>query len=133
MNKWYSAFLFRGITSKQLHVTHKFLGDQTEENTVDIVDILDDYFSAPRRVPQVVFNKEAFFGENSDQRVLLPQGGTAELLLPDLREILDPYRRDDFTEYLPHVTTNLDTVQHSMDRYALMCDGRVVRFWRLQG
>lgn len=113
-----------------LHCTHKFIGDMSETRTKLVEKIIDKYFdekSFESFSPK--FDKEKFFGENEDVRVLATSAPKENFYL-DLRELLDPFRKDDF-DYNPHVTCDQDEIEEPFTRYVLMKGDDIVREWKV--
>lgn len=127
--KVYTAFLFDGYPdSNVLHCTHKYIGDVDNETLSEIRGIIGNYFKTSKLAPSIVFEQEAFFGEDSDVRVLIPKEFNKEDFHPALRSALDSFRKDDF-DYSPHVTTTLDKVNFPISDYALLVDGETSVSW----
>lgn len=100
-------FLFDGIDHPDiLHVTHKYFKPFDDKEKV--IEILEEYFDQhPFEDIREVFDKEEFFGEEGDIRVLRP--ASSEKFLIDLKNKLDELEEDKWPEYKPHVTVNANT------------------------
>jgi hypothetical protein len=136
MDKYYTAFLFEGYTPEELHVTHKYFGEQTPERMIAIWEIVDWWFSEnPFRSFVPVFNRVDLFGPENNIRVLTPSLSLNETLritdfLPGLREKINIFRKDDFGEYRAHVATDLpEIVDKKVDRYALIKGKEIQNVW----
>lgn len=128
MSKFYTAFLYD--TEAAVHCTHKYLGTLDNNQLIEVTMILDSYFKKPRTLPRVAFDQPDLFGFNKDIRVLVPTVWNTKDFLPDLREKLQPYKRDDY-DYRPHISTGARKLL--VDRfayYALMTGPVVVKAWR---
>lgn len=128
MSNYWTCFAYEGIPPKDLHCTHKYLGEQSDFYFCDIhIDILQ-YFRYKEEYeppPVVNFNKIDWFDHI---RVLLPSEPVS--LFPLLREWLDVYRKDDFP-YNPHVTCYTeDEINKPFTRYCLMKDDEIITQWR---
>lgn len=109
--KYYTCFTFGSIDPDALHCTHKYLGELDKDDAAIVVDVVHEYFERGGRLvfPRAKFDTVWKFGPNKDTRVLIAK----QIYLPDwwmdLRFQLDVFRKDDFPEYRPHVTTNVIT------------------------
>jgi len=112
-----------------LHCTHKYLGDLSTKEVLEVSKIIDDYFKDnPFTSFSPVFEEEDFFGPNNEVRVLKAKNPKSDFLL-DLKKKLDKFRKDDYS-YNPHVTTDLDKVSKSVTRYILTREDDIVREWK---
>ncbi|MDB4330334.1 hypothetical protein N9948_01290 [bacterium] len=103
---FWTTFSFKGTDPKDLHCTHKFLGEQNDPSVKKILITLDNYFSKnPFKSFKTVFGKEEFFGENAEVRVLTPFEYNEKNFLLDLKNKLNKFMPDDYPDYKPHVTT----------------------------
>lgn len=128
MPKYYTTFLFRGVTNpRTLHCTHKYLGELNAQDLNLVEYLLAEYFQIPRRAPLWLFTIEDFFGPQKDIRVLkVPPFFTDPLA--SLREKLSKIRKDDYP-YTPHVTTGTrEFLDIKMDRYALVSNEEGVKW-----
>lgn len=123
---YWTCFAYAGVEPGALHCTHKYLGEQQDEDLGRIQAILESYFATPRKVPTVVFRREDFFGPDGDVRVLRPESDDASWFLLDLRKRLDTFAEDDYPEIKPHVTTTLDAVMMPFTRYCLCQGGKIL-------
>lgn len=129
--KAYTAFLFQGYSPEILHCTHKYLGEVSYQTLQEISAHIKLYRSTQNfQPPKVVFDKREMFGENADTPVLVPSVYDLKDFFPNLRAFLGQYRKDDFPEYRPHVTTVLDKVDMPFVSYALIVDGLIYDFWK---
>jgi SPP1 gp7 family putative phage head morphogenesis protein len=123
--KVYTAFLFKGYPNPDtLHCTHKYIGEVDSWMLSVISEIISNYFDKPRVAPSIVFEQEAFFGEDNDVRVLIPKEYNKKDFHPHLRSALECFRKDDF-DYRPHVTTTFDKVDFPIVSYDLIVDGKI--------
>jgi hypothetical protein len=127
MTVYWTCFAYEGMHPKDLHCTHKYLGEQSGPHVWDIHEILSFYFyNHTYQVPVVNFNEIQWFDHH---RVLLPSEPVS--LFPILRKMLDDYRDDDFP-YNPHVTCyDEDEINHPFTRYCLMKDCEIITQWGL--
>jgi len=103
---FWATFVFKGTSPGDLHCTHKFFGEMEDSSVKSILSTLDKYFSKnPFKTFKTVFNKEEFFGQDKNIRVITPVFINKSNFLVDLRDKLQKYKPDDYPEYLPHVTT----------------------------
>lgn len=126
MSKKYCTMFALAEDHEDLHCTHKFLGNLTPNQVKAVEVILKLYFEKnPFESFKVKFDKEKFFGENEDIRVL----GTSESnekFLKDLRKTLDIFRDDDFG-YNPHITTDeLSVINKPFTRYLFTCGDDII-------
>lgn len=120
---YWTCFYYEDYTPDELHCTHKFLGKQNSQDVKTILKILDNYFKAnPFNPFKIVFGKEEMFGPDKDIRVLVPNDTKdKDLFLMDLRKRLDKFKKDDYPEFRPHVTTvTLNKVDKPFKGYALL-------------
>lgn len=131
--KFWTAFVFKGKDPNDIHVTHKFLGEQPNKCVDEIERICNRYFNTPRPTFRPRFDKEQFFGVKNDIRVLVPSKAVDSFyLLSDLREELEVYRAEDFGDYLPHVSTpEYKVIEITLVAYVLMCGKNVYQRWDL--
>lgn len=130
----FSCFLFEGEEDfEKLHVTHKYFAEQPAANIYHICKIMDAYFAAhPFKPVDLVFDKEEWFGKDKEVRVLTPSTSIkappkAHPLLLDLREELDQFRKDDYSTYKPHVTTDLEVIDRPLVNYIFVVGAKVLR------
>lgn len=132
--KYYTALLDT-TAPDGLHITHKYLGEQSPEKLAEITTMLDEFFqmSGPvTPVREVLFNQPTFFGPHHDIPVLLPAAGTeAVAFRPALRTMLDKFNKDAWDNYRPHVTTREKSVRFQINFYALMHKSTIVKVWPL--
>jgi len=127
-DSWWTAFMFEDTPNpNDLHVTHKYLGKLESDQIKETLSIMDAYFKKKKFKPfQMVFDKEEWFGDEKDTRVLrptdLPDKDKQEVFMLDLKSQLDEkIKKDDYPEYKPHVSTNdFDMVDRPITRFALM-------------
>lgn len=132
MIKYYTAFIFH--EDNPVHCTHKYLGQQSEDDLQGILDEIDEYFgSAQREMPFIQFNVRKWFGKGKNTPVLAPSSDEDwyPKLHMGLREKLDRYRPDDYGSYKPHVTTGAKEVFEEFGYYALMSGTTVLKTWPL--
>lgn len=141
--KFYTAFVMYvrdGVTGEllQLHCTHKYLGEQTNEQMGDVARICGRYFSQARAFPKAVFNKREEF-QKEPPRWRQPRERLVSVLtsfihrdafFPDLKLELDKFRADDFEEYKPHITlAKYPSVSGIFQAYAIMSGEQVICCW----
>lgn len=108
-----------------LHCTHKYLGELTDNELKALKIILNFYFDKnPFKSFKAKFDKEKMFGEEKDTRVLITSEKVSKFL-PELKTTLDLFREDDF-DYSPHITTDEDEIHRPFTRYILVCDDKVI-------
>lgn len=128
--KYYTAFIYAKTNEAHvLHCTHHYLGELSKADALRVERIVDAYFLKERKLPRVAFDRVDFFGEKKDIRVLRPAITKVEDFLPDLKTELSKFRKDDFPEYKPHVTTALDRVDEPFKYYALISKAGIHRTW----
>lgn len=124
----WTCFAFKDHIPDDLHCTHKFMGEQSPEAIEEICNILDSYFEAQPFGPfQVLFKEEDWFGQNKDVRVLKPSQEAGKEFLPDLRKQLDPFMKDWYDGWKPHVTTDMAEVNMPFTRYCLFQGDKILR------
>ena len=130
--KLYTAFIYD--LEAKLHCTHKYLGQQADDDRLQIAETISAFFATPRTMPCILFNHREVFGPRSHPvNVLTPEPGIdwPERMFPELRLALDDYRPDDYGSYKPHVTTDALEIGFPFQYYALMTGGHtVLRKWR---
>ena len=124
-----TMFMFEGCDIPDvLHCTHHYMGKGlTDKDIEKIKDILIEYFKEkPFKTISKVFDKEEFFGENKDVRVLRPESKTGLLL--DLRDQLNQLYPDKWPEYKPHVSVsqNVDKIDAPIVNYILCKGGEIL-------
>lgn len=128
---YWTTYLFEGIDPNDLHVTHKFLKSQSEEDKEDILSILNEYWN--KNVFESftpVFDTEDFFGENRDIRVL--RCNDSRFNRTDLRDKLDKFAEDQHGSYKPHVTTDLPRLKKKIIGYAFMYGKHPIKIWGIK-
>lgn len=138
MNTYWTAFFGRDISDVRsntenpaiVHVTHKYLGEQSEETESKLVSIVTEYFTADfenKIVPRMEFSKIDYFGENYSRVLCMTNHQFKKYLFMDLRKQLDVFRKDDFPDWRPHITTDLEFSKiFVFDYFALMRDKEIV-------
>jgi hypothetical protein len=138
MNTLWTAFFGRDIAHVRsntsdapvFHVTHKYLGEQTDIVESQITSLIVDYFSnnpEDKIVPRMEFSKIDYFGENYSRVLCMTNHQFKKYLFMDLRKQLDAFRKDDFPDWRPHITTDSDTSKiFVFDYFALMRNDDVV-------
>lgn len=127
---YYSAFIFQGIPDPEVaHVTHKYMADQTPESAAEIEEMMDDYFASPKKFPRAAFTERQMFGPDKDVPVLTPKSVDLKDWFPELRTSLEKFKKDEHGEYKPHVTTDQEVIDVPFAGYALMYDGKIIRYW----
>lgn len=125
---YWTCFSYEVFPPHELHCTHKFLGEQSEENAKKILAILDSYFSKNSFVSfKPHFNTSVFFGKNKDVKVLKLDKFDKDLFLPELRKMLNAFRKDDYAEYSPHVTTLKDSINLPFKNYCFMFGDKIIK------
>lgn len=127
---YWTCFAYDGIEPSDLHCTHKYLGEQPEINVQQILDLLDLHFEERSYTPFTPsFDREDFFGHDQEIRVLTKDDEKYpnSLFHPDLRLLLGVFRKDDFPEYKPHVTTDEQIVDLPLTRYCLMQGDKIIK------
>lgn len=125
---YWTCFAYEGFTPHELHCTHKFFGEQTEENAEKIITILDNYFAKNSFKPfKAHFNTTSFFGKNKDVKVLKLDKYDKDLFLPELRKMLDTFKKDDYAVYSPHVTTLKDSINLPFKNYCFMFGDKIIK------
>lgn len=124
---YWSCFAFDGITPDELHCTHKFFGEQTEESAAEILQVLNAWFQDnPFEDLTPVFEREEFFGKDREVRVLTQKNPSdSSKFLLELRKQLDAFAEDNYPGYKPHVTTDLPKVDKPLTRYCF-CRGNEI-------
>lgn len=116
------------------HVTHKYLGHESEVDRRDVDEcaaLVNEYFRVKRPVAGTwTFDRPDRFGPDKDVHVLR-RDPSPDMML-DLRDDLDLIIPDKWSEYRPHVTC--DSVYKAItirpERYVLACgEGNFVREW----
>lgn len=125
---YWTAFAYEGLDPNDYHCTHKFLGDLSAEDAISIGNILVDYFDQnPFQSFTARFDKEEFFGENEDVRVLTTDE-PVNSFLPELRNKIN-FREDDFS-YNPHVTDDdAKEIELPFQRYVYMRGKEILVEW----
>lgn len=126
---YYTAFLYEGKTPKELHCTHKFLGNIPASEVIEVIKVIDEYFAhKPRTFPLIRFDMTEVFAKSV--RVLTPSYSGIKIL-PGLRGYLDCFSRDQYDGYRPHVTCGLAVVDEPFSSYALIGPGGIiVKEWK---
>lgn len=134
--KYYTAFhLEDDFGIPDCHVTHKYLGEQSDENLARIMPILNSYMidharelSEPRTW---VFDQFEMFGPEHDIPVVAAEPKNNMLL--DLRDQLSEFRKDDFPSYRPHITlpdaSNVKALVAKPVRFALISGDTIIKEW----
>jgi 2'-5' RNA ligase len=132
---YWTCFAFDDIHPDNLHVTHKYLGEQPNASLAIIHVILDRYFRKNGFDGlHPVFSEERMFGPNNDVRVLVPLDRVGDHnYLMDLFVRFDRIHQESFPEYKPHCTTDLKNVTKPLTRYCLMSDHNIIREWKANG
>ncbi len=122
-----SMFIFDGVNHPDvLHCTHKYFGKDFKD-TDKVLEILKLWFKEnPFKIIKESFDKEEFFGEKNDIRVLRPESN--KKFLPELKDKLEELTPDKWPEYKPHVTVsaNVDKIDIPIVDYALVKGGKVL-------
>jgi hypothetical protein len=127
---YYTAFTFQDNFHTKLHVTHKFLGSLDVQQVEEIKIVLDEWFSFHPFMPfQVLFDRPAKFGPNKSEDVLLCNPKEKYRFLPGLRRLLDHYRRDDYPEYSPHVTSGASKIDLQITGYIFAQGAEVLGYY----
>lgn len=131
---YWACFAFEDEIPDDLHCTHKFFGEQTENMRDAILNTMENYFTKnPYQTIEAKFDHEEFFGENKDVRVLrLEDSASLDPFLLDLRKKLDAFADDRFPGYKPHVTTDLDVVEKPLTRYCFCQGDKILREWKAE-
>ncbi len=121
-----ALFLFEGCDLPDvLHVTHHYFKDFHDDKKV--IKVLKDYFKEhPFKPIHTVFDKEAWFGDEKDKRVLLPK--SKKDLLLDLQSKLHEICPDKWPTYAPHVSVsdNVDKIDAPIVKYMLIRGNKVL-------
>lgn len=125
---YWTAFAFEDDPN-DLHCTHKFMGDLDKDQEKLVKAVLDGYFKLkPFKKFKAKFDKEEFFGESEDVRVITTSDSKDKFHL-ELRDMLNPLREDDF-DYNPHVTCDEDNLNKEFTRYVLMKGKKILQEWK---
>lgn len=124
--KVYTAFLFKDPKLSHLHCTHKYLGECTTREATIYIKLIGDYFDRRGGFSPFTLRFEGIdYFKPANVRVLKAYGAIQRY--QDLRQMLGLIREDDFAEYVPHVTTDLDgPIESVFGSYALMSGKEVV-------
>ena len=57
---FWTTFIFRGTDPKDLHCTHKFLGEQDDASVKKIISTLDNYFAKNLSLQNRLFPRQSF-------------------------------------------------------------------------
>lgn len=132
MMTYWTAFAVKGHYPREVHCTHKYLGELEPWEAEELMRVLERWFFAyPFQPFSRLFTRRRLF---KDQRVLLP---VFEPVMPiveldGLRARLDCFRADDFA-HRPHITTRESFVWPRFDRYVLVRGGETFRTWWPRG
>lgn len=129
--KYYAAFIYDKTASDYvLHCTHHYLGELDRDQLRQVEKMIDGYFLKERELPHVAFNQIDYFGPEKDIRVLRPLKTSVADFLPDLKAKLEGFRKDDFPEYKPHVSTEqMSSIDKPFQHYALISKKGIARTW----
>ncbi len=125
--KIYTAFLFEGHDTAELHCTHKYIGEANSRLIYDVISAFHESRVIQIGAPDTAFDRETFFG---DTRVLLPSHPGEFNRFAGLKFMLDKFRSDEFP-YNPHVTTNLPFVATKIDSYGICSRDKILYRWYL--
>lgn len=130
--KYYTAFL-PSLIPGALHVTHKYLGVQTDEKLEEVCATIERYFQIKQEsIRDIDFSIRTFFGPHHDVPVLLPLPETpGKAFKPKLRAMLDGFAKDAFGDYRPHISTRQESIKFRVNYYAVMHKDRVVKSWAI--
>lgn len=128
-DKYYTAFVYGrellkkgGVPDLSLgHVTHKYLGELGQEKLSMVWMIVNDYFLDDNRLfPRAVFDGPTLFAGRTPVLVA-KRGYVLGEWFMDLRRQLDQFRKDDYPEYTPHVSTrDREPITRSFFGYAIV-------------
>jgi len=130
---FWTCFAFEKYDPNDLHCTHKFLADLSNADAATVLNAIDEYFTIVKFEPiNAVFDQVAMFGANKDVRVLKTKAPLVNFHL-ELREIIDPFRKDDFP-YSPHVTTagafaSMKSIELPLVKYCFMRGKEILHSW----
>jgi 2'-5' RNA ligase len=94
-----------------LHCTHKFLGNLPLMQVDKVVSILRHFFHHNDICKiKVEFDTPAMFGPNGEVQVLKIKPDHQVYMLLDLRLRLDHFHEDQYTPFIPHITTSMAPV-----------------------
>lgn len=130
---YWCCFAYDDIHPDDLHCTHKYFGEQSENTIKEIENTIAAYFARKPFVPfQVKFDKVDWFGQDKTVRVLRPSGKDDQSPFRlDLRKELDSFAEDSYPGgYKPHVSCDEEVVDMPFTRY-LLCQGdTILREWK---
>lgn len=131
---YWTCFAFDGIHPDDLHCTHKFFGEQTDEAAQRIKTTLDNWFAEHPYEPfKLPFTEEDWFGADKNVRVLKPVAkprSFGTVFLMDLRKALDAYAKDNYPSYQPHVSTpDREEVSMPFTRYCFCQGDNIIAEW----
>ena len=126
---YWTCYLLEDEDPNKLHVTHKFMKDQTPENVASILKILDEYWGKYSMMAPMLakFDKEEYFGKDKDVHVLSSDDPRFERA--QLRTQLDKFADDQFPGYKPHVTTDEKCIEKMIVGYAFMYGKEKLKTW----
>lgn len=134
-NYYWTCFGLKDKDPKDMHCTHKFLGDLSDSDLIDVKFIIDYFWEQrqPEKPKNVLFNIPVLFGVKHDIPVLVPLEFPA--LLGWVRAQLDFYRDDDFPSYRPHITVDEHTADEFIEAkfthyYLCKGEGDIMRSWK---
>ena len=130
MDRYFTCFVLENADPTKLHMTHKYLGEQSEAAVQEIMQICEEHFNkSTTLMPKIVFDEVDYLGEKY-KRVVKCQSRLKQHLHLDLRAKLDHFRKDDYAYWLPHIT---HPTSHGLvarfSGYALLKNGVVLKWW----
>lgn len=132
----WTCFASDNYTVDKAHLTHKYLGKLSDDQIDQTKKLLDSFFSNDKIESfSCLFDQEKFFGPKNDIRVLIPSNETelsrmtqAISKLAPTRLELDKIRKDDFSGFNPHITTQIPSIFLIFFKYCLVIDDRIIEY-----
>ena len=123
--KYWTCFGRHDKDTKHLHMTHKFLGQLSEDDFKKICSLIQ-VLTASEKAIEVNFDKKEDFGFQNEIPAITARDHVFSEGFQKLRSELNHYRDDDFEEYVPHVSYKEAPEKMIFNRYFLMKGSEII-------